>query len=145
MAKKVIYQITRYKVETLEVESEEQEVLVKELNRDFERMEKADKTYRARCSSLDYMRENGSFEIIDEKQQSPEERLMEEESQRETKAQIHRAIGKLTPRQQEMVRMVYFEEKSQDEVARYYGITKQSVSDAMRRIYATMRKILEKN
>lgn len=145
MAKKVIYQITRYKVENVEVESAEQEALVKELNRNFERTDKADKTYRIRCSSLDYMRENGNFEIIDVTQQSPEERLIEEENQNEIKAKIHSAMDKLTPRQQEMVRMVYFEEKSQDEVARYYGISKQSVSDAMHRIYATMRKFLEKN
>ncbi len=144
MAKKVIYQITRYKIETVEVENAEQEALVKELNKDFERTDKADKTYHARCSSLDAIRESSGFEIIDEAEQSSEERMIEEESRNELKAKIHKAMDKLTPRQREMVKMVYFEEMSQDEVARYYGISKQAVSNAMERIYSSMRKFLQK-
>jgi RNA polymerase sigma factor (sigma-70 family) len=62
--------------------------------------------------------------------------------QAEEAQRLHNAISQLTVRQQEMVRMVYFEGKTQDEVAEIYGIKKQSVSDAMQRIYATLKKIL---
>ena len=54
------------------------------------------------------------------------------------------ALKQLNERQQEMVQMVYFEDKTQDEVAEHYGISKQAVSNAMQRIYATLKKILEK-
>lgn len=144
MAKKVVYQITRYKIEMVEVENEQEEEMVRSLNRDFERMDKANKTYSARCSSLDYMREKDGFEIVDETNQTTEEQIIEEERKNEIKVLIHRAMDKLTPRQQEMVRMVYFEGKSQDEVAQHYGISKQAVSNAMERIYASMRRFLQK-
>lgn len=145
MSQKVVYQITRYKMKVVEVENAEQETVVKELNRDFERIDKADKTYRARCSSLDYMSEIGGFEIFDETQQTPEEKLIKEESLNEIKIQVHKAMDMLTPRQKEMVKMVYFDEKTQDEVALHFGISKQAVSNAMKRIYDSMRKFLQKS
>ena len=46
-------------------------------------------------------------------------------------APLYQAIAQLTERQQEMVRMVYFEGMSQDEVAKHFGITKAAVSNAM--------------
>ena len=44
-----------------------------------------------------------------------------------------------------MVQMVFFEYKSKDEVAEHFGISKQAISNAMQRIYAALKKILEKN
>lgn len=73
-----------------------------------------------------------------------EELTIAEELKAESNEKLYDAIRKLTPRQQEMVQMVYFKEMSQDDVAKKYGITKTSVSDAMQRIYATLRKYLEK-
>ena len=58
---------------------------------------------------------------------------------------MHNAIGQLTERQKEMVKMVYFEGKTQEEVAAYYGVGKQAVSNAMQRIYAALKRNLEKN
>lgn len=53
MAKrKVVYQITRTQYKVIEVETDEQKALIKELNRDFEREDKREKTARARCVSL---------------------------------------------------------------------------------------------
>ncbi len=139
---KVIYQITRYKVATVEVASAEEKQVIETLNRDFERIDKADKTYAARCSSLEEMQRNG-FDIIDESA-NPEERMIENERKTELKECMRIALKQLNERQQEMVQMVYFEDKTQDEVAEHYGISKQAVSNAMQRIYATLKKILEK-
>ncbi len=63
----------------------------------------------------------------------------------EEKQQLYNAIAQLTPRQQEIVRMIYFEDKSQEEIRKSLGISKSSMSEAVQRIYATLRKILEKN
>lgn len=142
--KKVLYQITRTRYEMVEVETEEQEELIKELNRDFEREDKREKTARARCISLDYMFESEGFEPADNTP-SGEEAYIEKADKELFNARLHKAIDSLTPRQKEMVIMVYFQGKSQDEVAEHYGITKSAVSHAMERIYATLKKYLEKN
>ena len=141
MAKKVIYRITRTTYELVEVETPEQEALIAELNRDFEREEKRSKTYSARCSSLEQMQEDG-FEVADTSPSWLDKKVAEEEvSERNEK--LYAAIRKLTPRQQEMVIMIYFGRKTQEEVARHYGIGKQAVSNAMQRIYASLKRFLE--
>lgn len=139
---KVIYQITRYKVATVEVASAEEKAAIEMLNRDFERMDKADKAYAARCSSLEEMQKKG-FDIIDESA-NPEEQMIENERKAELRERMRFVLKQLNSRQQEMVQMVYFDGKSQDEVAEHFGISKQAVSNAMQRIYAALKKILEK-
>lgn len=57
---------------------------------------------------------------------------------------IERCISKLTPRQKEMVKMKFKDGKSQNEIAEAFGISKQSVSDAMQRIYTTLKRHIEK-
>ena len=57
MKKKIIYQITRHKISKIEITSEEEERAVAEANRDFERIDKRDKRYRLRNSSLEAMTE----------------------------------------------------------------------------------------
>ena len=69
---------------------------------------------------------------------------IEEETTREEKFHLHKAIRQLTPRQQEMVKLVYFEGKTQEEVAEHYGVTKQAISNAMQRIYSSLKKFMEK-
>lgn len=49
----------------VEVETVEQEELIKELNRDFEREDKREKTARARCISLDALYEIDGYEVAD--------------------------------------------------------------------------------
>lgn len=57
---------------------------------------------------------------------------------------IKEAISKLNPRQQEMVRLLYWEGKSQKDLCEIYGVKKQAISDAVKRIHDTLRKILNK-
>ena len=57
---------------------------------------------------------------------------------------LKEAIKKLTPRQQEMVRLLYWEGKSQKDLCEIYGIKKQAVSDAVKRIHTSLRKNLNK-
>ncbi len=139
----VIYQITRYKVATVEVASAEEKEAIEMLNRDFERMDKADKTYAARCSSLEEMQRKG-FDIVDDSA-NPEEQMIENERKAELRKRMQLVLQQLNLRQQEMVQMVFYDGRSQDEVAKHFGISKQAVSNAMKRIYAALKKILEKN
>lgn len=57
---------------------------------------------------------------------------------------IKEAISKLNPRQQEMVRLLYLEGKLQKDLCEIYGVKKQAISDAVKRIHDTLRKILNK-
>lgn len=57
---------------------------------------------------------------------------------------IKEAIKKLTPRQQEMVRLLYWEGKTQKDLCEIYGVKKQTISDAVKRIHDTLRKNLKK-
>lgn len=70
---------------------------------------------------------------------------IEAETTQEEKLNLHKAIKKLTPRQQEIVKLIYFEGKTQEEVAKKYGVDKSAVSHAMQRIYSTLKKFLTKN
>ena len=92
--------------------------------------------------SLDALCEAGYDGVSEE---DIEGELSEQEENIGRTAALHKAIGQLTERQKEMVRMVYFEGKTQEEVAVRYGVGKQAVSNAMQRIYAALRRSLEKN
>ena len=81
---------------------------------------------------------------IEDKNSDFEADYIEKETTKEEYAELHKAIRQLTPRQQEMVKLVYFEGKTQEEVANLLGIDGSSVRHAMQRIYATLRKNLEK-
>lgn len=141
--KKVVYQITRKEYRLIEVDTEEQAELIKELNRDFERTDKQSKVNLSRYVSLDYLYESEGYELRDETP-GAEERYIEQSEKQEIKNLVWQAMEHLTPRQKEMVVMIYFEEKSQVEVAKKYGISEAAVSQAMDRIHKTLRRILEK-
>ena len=143
MKKKVYYKLNRYQVTEVEVETEKQEKAVKMLNRDTDRFAKSEDTYRERCDSLDEMCEEKGYELASDTL-SPEEQMIHDSEQNEMKELIQKAIEKLKPRQREMVFMIFFEEKTQAEVAEYYGITESAVSQSMDRIYASLKKILKK-
>ena len=93
--------------------------------------------------SLDVFIEDG-VEILD-RDFDLERMYIEKEDWTSCREEVWKAISKLTPRQQEMVKMIYFEGKSQEEVRLYYGIAKSSMSEAIQRIHATLKKFLEKN
>ena len=90
--------------------------------------------------SLDKLLED-SVEIRD-KHLTPEEAYLEKERLAIIQRQVNKAILQLRPRQQEMLRLIYFEEKKKYEAAEYYGITPQAVSSAINRILKKLSKVL---
>jgi RNA polymerase sigma factor (sigma-70 family) len=140
--KTVKMQLDKKHFVTVEVE-DGQALQIEEMNRELWRNTKRAIRHESQYS-LDAMTEESGLDIVDPSP-SVEERLIDEETSRERTERLHNAIAKLTPRQQEMVQMVYFEGKSQDEVAAFYGIAKSTMSEVMHRIYATLKKYLQKN
>ncbi len=57
---------------------------------------------------------------------------------------LQAAFKLLTPRQQEILRLVYIEGKTQKEIAKAYGVDKSAISHAIERIYATLQKNYKK-
>lgn len=92
--------------------------------------------------SLDRMAEDGVD--LEDSNQDVETKYIEEETQKEEKEKLYEAISKLTARQQEFVRLIFFDGKTQEEVRKEYGLAKSSMCEAMERIYATLRKNIKK-
>lgn len=62
----------------------------------------------------------------------------------EEKAELYDAISKLTLRQQKLIDLIYFDGKTEQEVADYYGCSQQAIHRAKQRIEATLKKFLTK-
>lgn len=139
MKKEVKLQLDKKHFTRIEVE-ESKLPIVQEHNREVWRAAKREVRHES-LYSLEAMSEQEPALAVCA---SAEEDYIEREEREERSAKLHRAIAQLTERQREMVTMVYFENRTQDEVAAHFGITKQAVSNAMSRIYAALRKNLEK-
>ena len=139
--KKVTYKIEQFKSMTIEVESDEQVQKIEELNRDFERTDRQNRRIKAKTDSLDQMYEAGCELIADTP--TPEEALLQSEEESEVKKRVHNAISKLKPRQQQIIYMAYFENKTQCEVAGILAVTQVQISRNERKILAKLRAKLE--
>ena len=87
--------------------------------------------------SLDRMKDEGVD--IEDRHLDVEQNYINEEEKRE----LYAAISKLTPRQKELVEMIYFEEKSQEEVADMLGISQCTISLTLKKAAETLKKLLE--
>lgn len=140
MKKEVKLQLDKRHFTRIEVE-ESQIPIVEEHNREVWRTAKREIRHES-LYSLEAMSETEARIGVCP---SAEEDYIEREAAAERKEKLYRAISRLNDRQREMVKMIYFENRPQDEVAKRFGITKSAVSHAMERIYASLRKFLEKN
>ena len=91
--------------------------------------------------SAEQMNEETGFELVDVDEPSPEDWYISKIEAEE----LRKAIQQLTPRQQQMLYLVYWQGKTQRDLCEIFGIKEQAVCDAMRHIYASLKKILEKN
>lgn len=102
---KTFYKIGRNKNISIIITNEEQLSVINELNRDFERTEKSNKKYVARCSSVEAMQEKDGFEIRSPSL-SPEEELIRKENRAFAVRQINKAFNILTLRQKQVEQFV---------------------------------------
>lgn len=86
-----------------------------------------------------------NYEVeIEDKDLDFEADYIEQETTKEEYAELHKAIRQLTPRQQEIVKMIYFEGKTQKEVAKVLGITQGAVSLALAKSIAQLKFLIKK-
>ena len=135
--KTIKYQIEK-KTITLEVEDDFAKSY-SELEVEFQRQEwRQERAAKRHNSSFDELEEAG-FQIADD-----EPSLDEQLYSKEIHEALHKAIKKLTPEQQRLVALVFYQDKSQSEIAKEMGIDKSSLSHRMIRIYKQLKKFLEK-
>ena len=145
MKKKVIYNVTtKYSIE-IETENIDEEKLIEELNKEFERQLKQDKTYHARTVSLEYLNQKYGFELADTSLSEDEiEKIEQQELEKEEYyKKLHEAIEKLRPRQKEIIIKVFFEEKTQREVSIELGVAESTISITLERALNNLKKILK--
>ena len=114
MKKKVIYKVTtKYSIE-IETENINEEKLIEELNKEFERQLKQDKTYYARTVSLEYLHQKYGFELADTSLSEDEIELIEQQEleKEEFNKKLHDAIDKLTDKQRKVIYMYFWENKT---------------------------------
>ena len=91
-------------------------------------------------ASLDALKEAG-FDV-----QSPndiEETMIERDEKTEAAERLHKAIGRLNERQQYIIREMFFNGKTQEEVRRTIGISKSSMSEAYHNILKLLKNFLQ--
>lgn len=114
----------------------------RELDKEIRRRKQLEKD-GITVSSLESIDDDDAW--IPDESPNAEEKIINEETRLENMQLLKEAISKIEPRQQEMLRLVFFDGKTQDEVADYFGIKKSSMSDAMQRIYASLKKNIKKS
>ena len=94
--------------------------------------------------SIEAIEEQGD-QLIDETAQSPEEILLAEEQELEDailNGRLKDAISKLNPRQQEILKLYYFEGKTQEEIATIFGVSHVAILKMLKRICKYLKEIL---
>lgn len=91
-----------------------------------------------RSSSIFRQTEEGEEFVFEPADHSAEDAL----EAAEARMLLSGAMDPLSQRQREIVEAVFWEGLSQEEIAARYGISRQAVSKALNRAYATMRSVI---
>ena len=86
--------------------------------------------------SLDYLESLG-VEIPDKTMSVEDEYITNEDLNR-----IYSAIEKLEPQQRELINQIFFEDRTQAEIAKASGVSESAIRDRLNRIYKKLKKYL---
>ena len=137
----VKFKLDKYRFIRLEVEKEKLP-LVRENNREISRNEKREVRHES-IYSLEAIAEGEGNELADETTNAEEE-IIERETIAKRNERLYAAIRTLSPRQQEVIHKVYFEEKSQRAVSKELGVSAAAISIQLARAMSKLKKLLEK-
>ncbi len=137
----VKFKLDKHRFIRLEVEKEKLP-LVRENNREISRNEKREVRHES-IYSLEAIAEGEGNELADETTNAEEE-IIERETIAERNKRLYAAIRALSPRQQEVIHKVYFEEKSQRAVSKELGVSEAAISIQLARAMSKLKKLLGK-
>ena len=137
----VKFKLDKHRFIRLEVEKEKLP-LVRENNREISRNEKREVRHES-MYSLETLSEKEGNELS-AGTANAEEEIIERETIAERNEWLYAAIRTLSSRQQEIIRKVYFEEKSQRAVSKELGVSEAAISIQLARAMSKLKKLLEK-
>lgn len=138
MKKKVTYKLEQTKSIIVEVETAEQEQKIKELNRDFERIDRQNRRIAAKTDSLERMYEETGYEVIDDGA-NPEEQY----EQKELKNTIVKAMEGLTEKQKLVVYKTFWEQKTLREIGKELGVSYVTAFEILETAKKKLKKFLK--
>lgn len=138
MAKKVKYKITERRWIEIDVETENDELLVIELNRDMNRTSKQEKRQKNRNVSLDVLFDEFEYEIA-----STDESILDVLLKEEKARIINNAVNSLPNRQRFVIREYFWNNKSLREISRDTGLHLSSVAESFHSAMAKLGILLK--
>lgn len=138
MAKKVKYKITERRWIEIDVETENEELLVIELNRDMNRTSKQEKRQRNRNVSLDELFDEFEYEFA-----STDESILDVLLKEEKARIINNAVNSLPNRQRFVIREYFWNNKSLREISRDTGLHLSSVAESFHSAMAKLGILLK--
>lgn len=131
MSRKKKYQLTRNSCIEIEVDSQYDEQVVDDLNREFERFEKSEQRYQKRIVLKDENElANNEISIL--------EKLIIEEEKLEFNKKLYAAINSLTDKQKDVIYLYFFEKKTLREIAKIrnvnYSVIQKQYANAIIKI-----------
>lgn len=136
---KVKFKLDEHRFVYLEVE-EEKLPIVQENNREVSRNEKRELRHES-LYSLEALTEDKCKIDVNA---DIEDLIINCETVTERNKRLYAALHKLSSRQQEIIRKVFFEEKSQREVSRELGITEAGISIQLSQAIKKLKKFFKK-
>lgn len=138
MAKKMKYQLDERKFIYVEVKTEEEIVLVTELNRDMEMIKFRERQYRKRNISLDQLFHDYELELM-----SDEPSVLDKMIEEEKNELIREAVYKLPTVQKIVIYEHFWNEKSLRQIARDRNVSITTVRESYHSAMAKLAVLLK--
>lgn len=137
--KKMKYQITVKSFIWMEVKTKNEEKLIKDLNNEFDKEKKKNRTYRKNTVSADRLLDEYMYELPDN---SPT--ILERIIARDKKREIRSAIKKLPNRQKETIIEHFYKDKSLRQIAREKHLNEKTIRESYHSALKNLKKIIKK-
>ena len=133
---KIKYRLANGKTVEVEVTDEQANVIV-DINRKSDSNDRKFSERARKEASLNYLNAEYDWEPTDKTVDISAEVERNDEAGR-----VRRAVGTLSIRHQEIVRLYFFEHKTQAEIAKILGIDQSGIQRQLQTIYKSLKKIL---
>ena len=136
---KIQYRLASGKTVEVEVTEEQAEVIIK-TKRKFENNETKFKLRKLRETSLEQIRDDYDWEQADDTID-----VQGEFERTETAEEVRQAVETLNAKQRELVRLYFYEEKTQVEIAAIFGVDQSCIAKQIKTVCGKLKKLLAKS
>lgn len=137
--KKMKHQVTVKSFIWVEVNTRREEKIIKDLNNEFDKEKKRNRTYKKNTISASRLENDFMYELPDN---SPT--IVERLITRERDKQLHSAIKQLPRRQKETIIEHFYQDKSLRQIAREKKISEKTVRESYHSGLEKLKKLIKK-